>query len=183
MTESTKQPGWNPAADPKTELFQLATSLRDLIAQAIEQGSTDTATDTLTRAQTVAGMLVAEVANMPPPSAAPERPGDAEAVLAWMDAQALDTAYGQWQSSRQAFAVDAAADDKRAGLMRLGSVHWACFERQSRLLGELIDRALIPEHAGQERTALQGAKALLVLQYRQAFDFCEAVRRLVEGQA
>jgi len=180
MTNPTQQPGWNPPGSENTQLFQLAQAVRNLIAEAGAATDESQRDSALSRAQDMAGMLVVEAAEARPSMPSYDRPGDAEAALAVLDQDDLHSAYSQWQGQRHQFVVvDPSADDARAGVMRVACVHWAAFEQQSRTLGELLDRALLSKHAGQERVALDGAKALLVLQYRQAFEFCDAVRRLV----
>lgn len=184
MNDQGTQPGWNPPGDVHTELFQLATSVRDLIAEAITLSGDGAAVSTLERAQNVAGMLVGEIANTPLRVAEPQKAGEAEAALAVLLRNDVEAGYATWLGAPRPFeAPDAAADDARAGLLRMAAVYWAGFEQQTRTLGELLDRALQPEHAGKERIALEGAKGLAVLQYRQAFHFCEAVQRLIEGRS
>lgn len=183
MNDQTTQPGRNPPADLQAELFQLAAALRDLIAEAVERGGNGAVAEVLTRAQSVAGMLVSEIANTPLRVAESPKAGETEAALALLERDDMDAAYAMWLGEPHRFAtVDPAADDARAGLMRLATVYWDGLDQQTRTLGELLDRALQPENAGKERIALQGAKSLVVLQYRQAFNFCETVQRLIEGR-
>lgn len=183
MNDQAAQPGWNPPGDVQTELFQLATSVRDLITAAIAQSGDGAAMPTLERAQNISGMLVGEIANTPLRVAEPPKAGEAEAALAMLLRNDVAAGYATWLGEPCRFdGPGAAADDARAGLLRLAAVHWAGFERQTRLLGELLDRALQPENASKERVALEGAKGLAVLQYRQAFSFCEAAKRLISEQ-